>query len=114
MDSALFLGRAKRFLSGKQIPEEDEIAGQAIARILKGSGLVLFKKVMPHPGKAITQDGNEGEKNPVKGKEKGEKRKDDQTGTDKMQAPAGGVLVLGEVKGVKVLQGGKTLFAHAL
>ena len=46
------------YLPSKNMPEHNKIAAQAIKRICKSCGLVLFKKVMSKLGEAITAKGN--------------------------------------------------------
>ncbi len=91
--------------TGEQVPEEDEIARQAVPGVLERGGLVLLEEEVAHPCEAVAAERNANEPPRIARID----RQDDpgryETRADEMQHPCGGLAMLREVVRIEFLQG---------
>ncbi|MCY1177335.1 hypothetical protein D9M73_176390 [compost metagenome] len=79
--------------------------------MLEGGRAVFLEEEVPDPGKAVTGKGQGQQQKPVAAAQGKGEQGDDQAGTDKVQATAGGVAVLAQVVGVELGKTAKLLRA---
>ena len=104
------IGRLESALTRDGFTKHLEVAHQAPSGIGKGGGLILFKEEMANPSKAIADNG--GCDQIFKPADDAPKNDIEQTQTDKarahnMEAAADHILVLRQIKGIKLLKARK-------
>ncbi len=93
------------------MPEHDKVGDQAHPEVDEGGRLVLLKKEMANPGKAVPAHRNEGDQPEWSDEQPIDQQSDQSSRADKMERSAGRVLVFSKVIGIEFLEGG-VLFIH--
>jgi len=89
--------RLERHLAQQHVAVHDEIAKQAVERMLERGRPVFFEEKMPDPGKAVASDGQGDQPPPGARDERHGENHKEQGSTDEVQSSAGAVAVFAEV-----------------